>query len=168
MKNSKVKKRRCLRRKRNCLHCNKLFIPDYRNVRHQCYCSKVECVKASKVASQRKWLSSSKGDGYFKDTYHTQRVREWRKHNTPKSKQRSQKKPRVLQDVLTSQDSENQRLKPKFVLQDLCTMQPLLLIGLIANLTGTVLQDDIEQCAHRFIDSGKDILNQNNKYKRSG
>ena len=88
--------------------------------------------------------------------------------NPRKSKQKSQKRPRVLQDVITAQFSENQRLKPKLVLQDLCTQQPLLLIGLIANLTGTVLQDDIEQCAHRFIDSGKDILSQINIHKRSG
>lgn len=163
-----VKKRRCLRRKRKCIHCNELFVPDYRNVRHQRYCSKDDCVKASKAASQNKWLSSSKGDGYFNDPYHIQRVREWRMRNPRKSKQKSQKRPYVLQDVLTSQSAVNQRLNPKSALQELCTMQPLLLIGLIANLTGTVLQDDIEQCAHRFIDSGKDILNQNNNHKRSG
>jgi hypothetical protein len=145
-----------------------LFVPDSRNAYHQHYCTKPDCVKASKAASQNKWLSSSKGDGYFKDPYHTQRVREWRMRNPRKSKQRSQKRHRVLQDVLTAQFSVNQRLKPKLVLQDLCTQQPLLLIGLIANLTGSVLQDDIEQSAHRFIDSGKDILNQINNHKRSG
>jgi hypothetical protein len=167
LKNSKFKKRRCLGRKRKCIHCKELFIPDHRNAYHQRYCTKPDCAKASKAASQHKWLSSNKGD-YFKDPWHTERVREWRKRNIPKSKQTSQTRPKVLQDVLTSQNTENQTLKSNFVLQDLCTLQPLLLIGLIANLTGNLLQDDIEKCAHRFIDSGKDILNQNNNHKRSG
>jgi hypothetical protein len=37
-------------------------------------------------------------------------------------------------------------------------VQPALIIGLIANLTGSTLQDDIAATSRRFIDFGRDIL----------
>jgi hypothetical protein len=36
-------------RKRKCPHCKVFFVPDYRNVRHQRYCAKPPCRKASKL-----------------------------------------------------------------------------------------------------------------------
>ena len=44
------------RRRRKCWHCGQLFRPDPRNLRHQRYCSAKECRRASKAASQRRWL----------------------------------------------------------------------------------------------------------------
>ena len=41
--------------KRKCLCCGDFFPPDYRNVRHQRYCSKPACRKESKAQSQRRW-----------------------------------------------------------------------------------------------------------------
>jgi hypothetical protein len=40
-------------RRRKCRHCRELFRPDPRNHRHQRYCSKPACRRASKAASQR-------------------------------------------------------------------------------------------------------------------
>ena len=51
-------------RKRQCRCCKDIFIPDYRNAKKQAYCSKPECRKASKSASQRRW--SKKNPDYFK------------------------------------------------------------------------------------------------------
>ena len=53
------------RRRRQCRHCQALFHPDPRNVRHQKYCSKAQCRKASKAASQRRWLSKAANKNYF-------------------------------------------------------------------------------------------------------
>jgi hypothetical protein len=53
------------RRKRKCLHCQALFHPDPRNVRHQKYCSETECRKVSKAASQRRWLNKEANKDYF-------------------------------------------------------------------------------------------------------
>jgi hypothetical protein len=86
LKNTIVTHKKSLRRKRKCRHCKELFIADYRNIRHQRYCTKDACVKASKASSQQKWLFSSKGENYFKDPCHSVRVKEWRKHNSTKSK----------------------------------------------------------------------------------
>ncbi len=46
-------------RSRKCRHCLDLFDPDTRNLRHQRYCSKPACRKASKADSQRRWLGKA-------------------------------------------------------------------------------------------------------------
>jgi hypothetical protein len=149
---------------RNCLNCNELFIPGARNRHHQKYCTKPQCRKASKREAQQRWLDSDKGAGYFSDEYNKGRVREWRKAHPgywKRKKARSTEPPVALQDLLNSQvienteGSENSR---NHALQDLCFMQPALIIGLISTLTGSTLQDDIVTTSRRLIDSGRDIL----------
>ena len=54
------------RRRRKCRQCSQLYEPDSRNRRHQKHCSQPACRKASKVASQKRWLVSPKGCDYFK------------------------------------------------------------------------------------------------------
>ena len=44
-------------RRRKCKCCRRLFVPDPRNLRHQCYCSAPRCKAASKAASQARWLA---------------------------------------------------------------------------------------------------------------
>ena len=65
-------------RRRKCRHCRELFLPDPRNLRHQHYCSKPECRRASKAASQRRWLSKPANRDYFRGAANVQRVRAWR------------------------------------------------------------------------------------------
>jgi hypothetical protein len=47
------------RRRRKCRHCGELFHPDPRNQYHQKYCSEPACRRASKTASQKRWLAKS-------------------------------------------------------------------------------------------------------------
>jgi hypothetical protein len=152
------------REKRKCLHCNKLFHPDPRNSHHQKYCSKPACRKASKAAAQRRWVSSSKGEGCYSGKFNVERVQRWRKEHPDYCKRARTKLSEPLQDLSISQcieikeDIENEEISVCSTLQDLCSMQPALFVGLIANLTGITLQDDIAQTFRRFIDSGQDIL----------
>ena len=53
-------------RRRKCSHCRELFRPDPRNLRHQRYCSKPQCRKASKAACQRRWLAKAQNRDYFR------------------------------------------------------------------------------------------------------
>lgn len=151
-------------KKHKCLHCNELFHPDPRNSHHQKYCSKPECRKASKTAAQRRWLSSSKGERYFSGKFNVERVQRWRKEHPDYCKQARSKPAKPLQDLSDSQCIENkeviknEEISVLSTLQDLCLLQPALFIGLISNLTGITLQDDIVQTVRRFIDSGQDIL----------
>lgn len=155
-----IKKKHRLR-KRICRHCKELYLPDYRNRYHQCYCSKPECRLASKKASQSKWLNSDKGAGYFKGSRNVEHVQQWRKaHPGYWRRNRSTKKDALQEDCysqLQSNQGDTGKIK-KDALQDVCSSQVPLLLGLIANLTGNTLQDDIVKTSRRFIDLGNDIL----------
>ena len=65
-------------RRRKCLCCGELFRPDARNLRHQRHCPKPACRKASKAASQRRWLSTSDNRDYFRGAINVARVQAWR------------------------------------------------------------------------------------------
>ena len=68
-------------RRRKCLNRGMLFRPDPRNVRHQRYCSAGPCRKATKAASQARWLSQPQNRNYFRSAEHVARVRAWRAAN---------------------------------------------------------------------------------------
>ena len=157
----KVSRPKGRHRKRNCLHCKELFHADYRNLRHQRYCSKPDCHQASKKASQYKYLRSEKGRGYFSGTINVDRVRQWRKQHPGYWKRRVNISQNALQDDCSPQRISNQSVKCSLnfsALQDICFTQPALIVGLIANLTGNALQDDIAKSTHRFINLGHDIM----------
>ena len=148
-------------KRKKCCHCGKLFIPDSRKKIRQKYCCKPECRKASKAASQRKWLSKPENQDYFRGPENVQRVRDWRSRN-PGYWRKNRKDTRALQDLLTAQVSENNKNSPQMAnhaLQDLLIGQPAVLIGLIAQFTGIALQDDIGICLLRLQQLGLDILN---------
>lgn len=158
MKKHHPKKRH---RRRKCLHCNELYFPDYRNLRHQRYCSKPQCRAASKKASQQKYLASDKGCGYFTGEINVKRVQDWRKSHPQYWNRQPKKTSEALQDDCSSQRTINQSDMGKLknnALQDICSSQLPFLLGLISTLTGTALQDDIAEISRRFINLGHDIL----------
>ena len=65
--------------RRKCRHCLELFKLDPRNAAKQKYCSKPECRRASKTASQKKWLAKPENHNYFRGPDNVRRVQEWRK-----------------------------------------------------------------------------------------
>jgi hypothetical protein len=147
--------------KRKCLNCHGYFTPDSRNHYHQRYCSKPSCRQRSKKISQERWLLSTKGQGYFQGPDNVRRVKEWRATHPGYWKRGKQKDSTALQDVLPSELVSKQCDTRKLAgnaLQDVCSAQPALLIGLIASLTGSALQDEIVETSRRFIISGRDIL----------
>ncbi|MBI4849901.1 MAG: hypothetical protein HY808_15230 [Nitrospirae bacterium] len=149
-------------RKRKCKHCKELFLPHPRNVQRQQYCSKPQCRKASKVDSQRRWLKKSKNKDYFHGPVHVDRVRRWREKNP--GYWRKKKDP--LQDRFRKNEDKNKSVNTALTphaLQDLLTRQNAVLIGLIANLTGSALQDDIGATISRMQQLGNDILNHSSK-----
>jgi hypothetical protein len=154
-------------RQRKCLHCKTFFHPDHRNVGRQRYCSKPECRQASKTESQRRWQQKPENLNYFKGKENIQRVQQWRldhpgywRRKAPEADETTD----ALQETLTPQDLENQTLessleKPeKNALQDSLFMQPAVLVGLIAHLTGLALQEDIAATTRHLQQLGCDIL----------
>lgn len=148
-------------RKRKCKHCHGFFHPDYRSAGRQKFCSKPQCRKASKAQSQRKWLEKAENKEYFKGPYHVQRVQIWRETH-PGYWRKAQGKENALQDSLTPYLEEPQGVTENLhenALQDILTSQPAVFIGLIAQLTGSALQDDIALAARSMRQLGNDIIN---------
>ena len=148
-------------KRKKCRHCRRLFVPDARNKGRQRYCSQPACQKASKNASQKRWLAKPENKNYFRNPAHVLRVQEWRKQN-PGYWQRGRPKPKnALQEALNGQPVENTGDKVKnaaCALQDSLIMQPAVLIGLIANITGQALQDDMVRTVLGLQQLGSDIL----------
>lgn len=146
---------------RKCLCCNEKFHSDARNRRHQQYCAKDTCRKASKAARQARWLAKPENRDYFRGDANSERVRQWRLAN-PGYSRRKTTSPRVaLQDVSDPQPVEKEHSMKSCTtspLQDVLLMQPALLVGLIAVVTGHALQDDIAASARQFLNRGRDIL----------
>ena len=156
------------RKKIRCRHCGTFFYPNPRNIKNQRYCSKPDCRKASKFASQRRW--ARKNRPYFRDEVNVARVQAWRekhpgysksrlKRNTGEPLRNSSRPP--LQDLIIDKTVKNQAVKECFTsqtLRDLISSQPLVLIGLIAKLTGFTLQDSIDSYTRNLIILANDIL----------
>jgi len=138
--------------RRKCCHCEELFLPDARNFKRQRYCDKPVCRKASKADSQRRWLQQPKNRDYFRGSVHVQRVQRWREAH-PGYWRRLKARPVALQDPLIEQvpvNKQNSDISGKAALQDLLIIQQAVMIGLIAQLTGSTLQDDIALAARRM------------------
>jgi len=148
---------------RKCLHCCNFFKPDPRSAGRQRYCSALQCQKFSKRASQQKWLSKPQNKQYFHGPENVLRVQRWRADNPRYAKKSSSYRDSSspLQETFNTQPIDKQRQKPdlrKETLQDILLAQPCVLIGLIANLTGSTLQDDIVETSIKLRQLGEDFL----------
>lgn len=148
-----------------CLGCGEHFVPDVRNRGRQKYCPKPACKAKGKTARQHRWLLKPENRYYFLDAENAARVREWQRAHPGYWKNTTRyKKRRTLQDALPSQAIEQMglfeapagRLPP--ALQDALRRQGPVLIGLIAHLSDSTLQEDIAQTSQRLLQIGQDIL----------
>lgn len=146
--------------RRKCKCCHKLFWPDPRNRHHQRYCSDPACRAASKAASQARWRQKPENQNYFRGPIHVYRVQAWRKTHPGYSK-KSPKEILALQDLSMAQPVESNEKNAEIAmpaLQDVLMAQPAVLIGLIAHIVGSPLQEDIAQASRRLLQLGQDIL----------
>src|SRR5215831_8129030 len=135
--------------RRKCKYCHKLFRPDPRNRHHQRYCAAPNCRAASKSASQARWLAAPENQDYFRGPVNVARVKEWRSRH-PGYWRRRRCTRVALQDLSLAQAIDFTNKKAIFAgppLQEVLSAQPAVLIGLIAHLTGTPLQDAMPHAA---------------------
>jgi len=130
-------------KRRTCKHCGMVFLPDARNATRQRYCSNYQCRKASKASSQKRWLEKPDNQDYFRGPDNVERVQRWRKDHPGYWRRKPKNKPTALQDSLI--------------------LQPAVFIGLLSQLTGFALQEDIAMVARRMQQLGNDILNPQHK-----
>jgi len=146
---------------RKCLSCKEKFHPDARNRRHQQYCAKDACRKASKAARQARWLAKPENQDYFRGSANCERVRQWRLANPGYSRRKTSCRTDALQDVSNPQPVDNENAISSCLihaLQDVLLRQPAVLVGLISVVTGHALQDDIAASILGFQIRGRDIL----------
>ena len=140
-----------------CQNCNELSCADARNRRHQRFCSKPECRRASKAASQQRWTVRPENPNYFKGPENCERSKQWRKDHPGYQRNKSSAPEVALQEISIVQSVDN---KPTMAqdtvtaLQDLYMSQPAVVIGFVSVLTGCVLQDDLMACARSFMRRG--------------
>jgi len=144
-----------------CLHCNEEHRIDPRNRGRQRFCSKPDCRRASKAASQRQWAARPENQNYFRGAENCERVRQWRLAHPGYSRNKRSSPGKALQEPLTPQVVEKQPLEPPGIshaLQDTWISQTALLVGLISVVTGHALQEDIAESIRSFLNRGRDIL----------
>ena len=153
-----------------CLFCGELFQADPRNAKHQKYCSEPACRKASKAASQRAWLAKPENQDYFRGPENVARVQSWRgSHPEYWRRAKGARRetptapvvPVALQDHCPAQPIEITEVSQEVLqpaLQELLLDQPAVLIGFIAQFTGSALQEDIARSTRRLLELGQDIL----------
>jgi hypothetical protein len=146
------------RREGNCLCCGDKFTLDVRNRGRQKYCSKQSCRAAGKAARQRRWLAKPQNRNYFREADNAARVREWQRKNPGYWRNTARNRRRTLQDALPVQVHESHEETSSLALQDALRLQGPVLIGLIAHLSGSTLQDDIAGTARGLLQLGQDIL----------
>lgn len=145
-------------RRIKCLHCSELFRADARNRGRQKYCSKPVCRRAGKSARQRRWLEKPENRDYFRGPQNSARVRAWQQAHPGYWRQRRRIKAGVLQDACAPQTNDSEKESASLVLQDICRVQTPVLIGLIAHVSRSVLQDDIAARTRDLLQLGQAIL----------
>lgn len=150
------------RRRRKCLFCRELFVPDPRNASRQKACPLKECQSRRKRASQEAWMAKKANQDYFTGAANVARVQAWRKRNPGYWRRKGVSRgDRTLQDASSEQVIDNKPLKAQLsgpALQDALPSQTPLLVGLISKFTGSTLQDDIKESVRLLIDQGTAIL----------
>jgi len=148
-------------RARKCHHCGQLYHPDYRTSDRQQYCSRVACRQASHRVAQLRWWSQPENQKYYRGTDQVRRIQAWRKAHPGYWKKKQAKPPIALPDECLAQPVECQGDSTGLnavALQDMMLMQPAVMVGLIASLTGSALPDDIASSLRRFQAHGQIIL----------
>jgi hypothetical protein len=173
---------------RKCANCLVFFVPNQRNAWHQKYCTKPQCRKASQAASWKEWFAKEENRDHFRGPVNVLRVQEWRKKHPGYWQRKTPKEndalpnllieiqsvnqlvvdhvPESLENHLIDKTQKSQAVKPYSevaggnALQNFLIPQHAVLVGLIAHLTGSALQNVVVPTIRRMEELGRDILNQ--------
>lgn len=143
-----------------CLQCAEFFVPDARNQGRQHYCAKPACRAASKAASQRIWRQKPGNTEYFRGAVNVARVQAWRQAHPGYWRRKGPKRSLALQEISNSQPPDKQPPTTQddaVALQDLLRSQPPVVVGLIAHLTDSALQEDIAAMLQKLHSRGRAV-----------
>jgi hypothetical protein len=108
-------------KRRRCLHCRQLFQRHARTRTQQRFCSAPACraasKKASKKASQQRWLGKPENRDYFCGVQHVNRVQAWREKN-PEYGRKRPLSGEALQEMIMGQSVDRLEKYGDLPLQD--------------------------------------------------
>ena len=145
------------KRRSKCRNCRELFKADARNRRRKKYCSKASCSAASKAQCQRRWLARRRTP-ITSATPRMAALRHWQRAHPGNWRNTGRYKRRTLQEPWRSQAIDRTVDVGLLALQDAMRQQGPVLIGLIATLTDSSLQEDMVASSRRLLQLGQDIL----------
>lgn len=130
---------------RICFCCKEIFTPNP-HAPWARYCFQPACRRASKKASQERWLNKPENRDYFCGRDHVNRVRQWRKsHPGYWRRKKAHGKVVPLQDSVA--------------LQDLVRSPSVaVLLGFLADRTGSALQDTVVKTFWKMHSRGQAIM----------
>jgi len=129
---------------RKCFCCKEIFASNP-HAPWAKYCSLPVCRKASKTASQAKWLNQPKNRDHFTGPDHVFRVQEWRKNNPGYWRRKKDRKQAPLQDSVALQDLVRSPTGAAF-------------IGFLATFESSALQETVAQSFWKLHDRGQSII----------
>lgn len=148
--------------RRKCRCCNRFFTPDRHNPRRQFYCAAPTCRRASKRASQQRWLRQPANRDYFRGAANVERVRQWRQAHPgywKRTQSRSNPGQPAAGTALNPATTSCNAPRPTSVaLQDFVLTEHPAFVGLIAMITGRTLQEDIAAVGRHLLLQGRNIL----------
>ena len=155
-----------------CLGCEAPFEANRRNAHHQKYCSAPACRKASKKASQHRWMAKPENRNYHSGPQAVARVQNWQRANPEYRVRQKAKRSPALQEIVPSQPPvykaestpplhlEMLSAPPEpAALQDVVDVQAYVFIGLISHFFAITLQDQIASTVRSLQRLGEDIAN---------
>jgi len=150
----------------NCLHCHGSFVPDCRHRHDQRYCVKPKCKRARQAASLQRWREKPENQEFWRGEWNVERVREWRAKHPGYWKRGKRKKAVALQNAMKpTETAQEESDKPGSAencatkrIPALLAEQSPVVVGLIAQLTGTTLQNAIGAMAARLFETGRAVL----------
>lgn len=138
---------------RPCCICHNLFVPSKYASTRQVVCGHPCCRKAAKKERQANWVA--RNSDYFRGPENVERVREWRRENPGwRERQKSaSKKSSPEAESCNTPEAGVERL------QDLVpVVQDPVLVGFMSFVTGSVLQDEVQNLYGQCLRRGSELL----------
>ena len=149
-------------RRRKCLCCGELFRPDARNLRHQRHCGKARVPQGQQGGESAPLARESgeprllpRGDQRGAGAGLARRASGVLAPSRPPKRRLRYKRTPARKALKHIGDSD---FFAPAALQEVLAAQPTVLIGLIAHLTDSALQEDIARASRRLLQLGHDIL----------
>lgn len=156
-----------------CLNCNRSFTPDCRHRLEQRYCGKRQCQRVRRQANLESWRKKPENEGYWRGEWNVERVREWRALHPGYWKKQRRKKAVALQNsIKITQETPKELEKSDLVVNcatkpdgTLLEQQSPVVVGLIAHLTGSTLQNAIGEMTLRLFETGRAVMGPDSNYE---